>query len=104
MPHFTVRNRLNNAQLFQNVPQTGKKFFYHLDAQRFPVDENTVINYELTLNLSHQQFIDLINNMTGNPNRKCILVVAINNMLYTESLSIIQSWMTYYDKANQNHR
>src|SRR3990167_289573 len=72
MPHFRVRRRqVNGPQLFQNViqePQTGKRFFYDLDNQGFPVDRNTVINYEASLQLSLEEFQQLIRDITGSKN------------------------------------
>src|SRR3990167_4003012 len=72
MPHFMVRRRqVNGPQLFQNgiqEPQTGKRFFYVLDNQGFPVDKNTVINYEASLPLSLEEFQQLIRDITGSQN------------------------------------
>lgn len=68
MPHFMARKRIVGPRHFNAIPQTGKRFFYHIDLQGFPVDDNTVINYECTLALSHSEFQQLIQNITGNPN------------------------------------
>ncbi|MBA3537558.1 MAG: hypothetical protein H0T84_13280 [Tatlockia sp.] len=67
MPHFMVRKNQYKPQIFQNAPQTGKCFFYHLNTQGYPRLDNTVINYELSLIISQAEFIQLIQNITGNP-------------------------------------
>jgi hypothetical protein len=67
MPHFMVRKLQPNNQLFQTRSQTGKCFFYHLNSQGYPIPDNTVINYELSLRISQVEFIQLIKNITGQP-------------------------------------
>jgi len=71
MPHFMVRKKRSSGcrhNTFQAVPQTGKRFFYHLSSTGRPINDNTVINYECTLYLSEKEFIDCIQKITGNRN------------------------------------
>lgn len=43
----------------------GKRFFYELNHQGFPVEKNTVMNYECSISLSYTEFKRLIQNITG---------------------------------------
>ncbi len=67
MPHFMVRKTQKNPYFFNNAPQTGKRFFYELDYRGYPQQKNTVINYEFTLCISQDEFIELIKIITGDP-------------------------------------